>query len=57
MEKADSIAVSLMPTRSLKDIRKTLGDRCNKVLAAYRKHCAPSVGQGQVSYLLLPLVQ
>jgi len=46
---ADLAAVSQMATRSLKDIRKALGDRCNKVLLMYRKHCAPAVRAGQVS--------
>jgi protein transport protein SEC24 len=48
----DGLAVSNMGAKSLKEIRKSLGDRCNRVLAAYRKHCAPAVGQGQVSRML-----
>lgn len=38
-----------MPTKNLKDIRRSLGARCNKVLLMYRKHCAPAVQPGQVS--------
>jgi hypothetical protein len=43
------VAVTLMTNKSLKDIRKSLMDRCNRVLLMYRKHCAPAVQQGQVS--------
>ena len=42
-------AVSQMATKSLKDIRKALTDRCNRVLLMYRRHCAPAVQSGQVS--------
>ncbi|OCF56260.1 protein transporter SEC24 [Kwoniella mangroviensis CBS 10435] len=52
-------AVSQMPTRSLRDIKKALTERCNRVLLMYRKHCAPAVQQGQLilpeGFKLLPL--
>lgn len=38
-----------MPSRGLKEIRKSLTDRCNRVLLMYRRHCAPAVQSGQVS--------
>ena len=38
-----------MPSKGLKDIRKALGDRCNRILGMYRRHCAPAVQAGQVS--------
>jgi protein transport protein SEC24 len=44
-----------MASRNLKDIRKALGDRCNKVLLMYRKHCAPAVQPGQVGFPLAPV--
>lgn len=37
-----------MTSKNLKDIRKSLSDRCNKVLLMYRRHCAPAVQVGQV---------
>nr|XP_019007763.1 protein transporter SEC24 [Kwoniella pini CBS 10737]OCF46544.1 protein transporter SEC24 [Kwoniella pini CBS 10737] len=52
-------AVSQMPTRTLRDIKKALTERCNRVLLMYRKHCAPAVQQGQLilpeGFKLLPL--
>ncbi|ORY28021.1 putative ER to Golgi transport-related protein [Naematelia encephala] len=52
-------AISQMPSKSLKDIRKNLTDRCNKVLLMYRRHCAPAVQAGQLilpeGFKLLPL--
>ncbi|WWC65029.1 uncharacterized protein I303_107643 [Kwoniella dejecticola CBS 10117] len=52
-------AISQMPTRSLRDIKKALTERCNRVLLMYRKHCAPAVQQGQLilpeGFKLLPL--
>ncbi|WRT70883.1 uncharacterized protein IL334_007882 [Kwoniella shivajii] len=52
-------AVSQMPTRNLRDIKKALTERCNRVLLMYRKHCAPAVQQGQLilpeGFKLLPL--
>ncbi|KAI9633449.1 uncharacterized protein MKK02DRAFT_38103 [Dioszegia hungarica] len=52
-------AVSLMPSKQLKDIRKMLTDRCNRVLLMYRRHCAGATQQGQLilpeTFKLLPL--
>ncbi|WVF67842.1 hypothetical protein IAT40_002603 [Kwoniella sp. CBS 6097] len=52
-------AISQMPTRPLREIKKALSDRCNRVLLMYRRHCAPAVQQGQLilpeGYKLLPL--
>ncbi|KAK8850698.1 hypothetical protein IAR55_004618 [Kwoniella newhampshirensis] len=52
-------AVSQMPSRNLRDIRKALTERCNRVLLMYRRHCAPAVQQGQLilpeGFKLLPL--
>ena len=46
-----------MGTKPLRDIRKNLSDRCNKVLLMYRKHCAPAVQAGQVRwYTIIQLV-
>lgn len=41
-----------MPSKALKDLRKTLTDRTNRVLLMYRRHCASAVQAGQVG---LPL--
>lgn len=41
--------LSQVTQRSLRDIRKSLTDRANRVLLMYRKHCAPAVQHGQVS--------
>ena len=38
-----------MGSKNLKDIRRVLADKSNKVLFMYRKHCAPAVQAGQVS--------
>lgn len=40
-----------MTSKSLKDVRKNLQDRCNRPLLMYRKHCAPAVQAGQVGNL------
>ncbi|EIW66261.1 hypothetical protein TREMEDRAFT_35099 [Tremella mesenterica DSM 1558] len=52
-------AVSQMPSKGLRDIRKALTDRCNRVLYMYRRHCAPAVAAGQLilpeGFKLLPL--
>ncbi|GMK56207.1 hypothetical protein CspeluHIS016_0300470 [Cutaneotrichosporon spelunceum] len=44
-------AVTQLPVKRLKDIRRQLIERCNRVLLMYRKHCAPAVQSGQ---LILP---
>ena len=46
------LAVCHMVNKNLKDIRKTLTDRCNRVLLMYRRHCAPAVQSGQASFCL-----
>ncbi|WVR08759.1 hypothetical protein IAU60_005817 [Kwoniella sp. DSM 27419] len=52
-------ALTQLPTRPLREIKKALTDRCNRVLLMYRRHCAPAVQQGQLilpeGYKLLPL--
>ncbi|OXM76086.1 protein transporter SEC24 [Cryptococcus neoformans Bt63] len=51
--------LSQVTQRSLRDIRKSLTDRANRVLLMYRKHCAPAVQHGQLilpeGFKLLPL--
>ncbi|CAG8568852.1 15714_t:CDS:10 [Acaulospora morrowiae] len=44
-------AVSNAITKSLRDIRDNLTDKCVKILMAYRRHCASSSSSGQ---LILP---
>ncbi|KAK4685909.1 protein transport protein SEC24, partial [Tremellales sp. Uapishka_1] len=52
-------AVSQMPQKNLKEIKRNLTDRCNKILLMYRKHCAAAVQIGQLilpdSFKCLPL--
>ncbi|WVQ86219.1 hypothetical protein IAT38_008387 [Cryptococcus sp. DSM 104549] len=52
-------ALSQVAQRNLRDIRKSLNERCNRVLLSYRRHCAPAVQQGQLilpdGFKLLPL--
>ncbi|ODN77810.1 hypothetical protein L202_04933, partial [Cryptococcus amylolentus CBS 6039] len=51
--------LSQITQRSLRDIRKSLSSRCNRILLMYRKHCAAAVSQGQLilpeGFKLLPL--
>ena len=49
-------AVSQMVSKNLKDIRKALTDRCNRVLLMYRRHCAPAVQSGQVRQSITCLI-
>ncbi|KAM3580935.1 COPII coat Sec23p-Sfb3p heterodimer component [Umbelopsis sp. WA50703] len=52
-------AVSLAGTKSTVQLRDELTDKCVKILAAYRKHCAYSSSPGQLilpdSFKLFPL--
>ncbi|TXT05981.1 hypothetical protein VHUM_03742 [Vanrija humicola] len=52
-------AVAQLPYKGLRDIRKHLIERANRVLLMYRKHCAPAVQAGQLilpeGFKLLPL--
>jgi protein transport protein SEC24 len=41
-------AVTQMPSKPLREIRRSLQDKTNRMLLMYRKHCAPAVQQGQV---------
>jgi len=56
---ADSVAVAHLATKQLREIRKQVIERANRVLLLYRKHCAPAVQSGQLilpeSFKLLPL--
>ena len=52
-------AISMMGSKPLREIRKTLSERSNRVLLMYRRHCAPAVQAGQLilpeGFKLLPL--
>lgn len=52
-------AVSELPYRKLRDIRRLTIERANRILLNYRKHCAPAVQAGQLilpeGFKLLPL--
>ncbi|KAL7423034.1 COPII coat Sec23p-Sfb3p heterodimer component [Cryptotrichosporon argae] len=52
-------AVTQMPGKNLRDIRKALNERATRILVAYRRHCAPAVKMGQLilpeAFKLLPL--
>lgn len=54
-----TIALAQLPVKGLRDLRKALIERCNRVLLMYRKHCASAVQSGQLilpeSFKLLPL--
>ncbi|PWN40909.1 hypothetical protein IE81DRAFT_325090 [Ceraceosorus guamensis] len=52
-------SISLAHTKSLRDVRHYLTERCVKILLAYRRNCASSTSPGQLilpeSFKLLPL--